>query len=88
MQPPVGAEQYGQKTGHCLAEGGVPGGGVMRTCLASARLGVPCLLSRRQPMRDAHALLGASAAYPPDLQDAAVQTVLQQAEVLAEKWAA
>ena len=26
--------------------------------------------------------------YPPDLQDAAVQTVLQQAEVLSEKWAA
>lgn len=26
--------------------------------------------------------------YPPDLQDAAVQTVLQQAEVLAERWAA
>ena len=26
--------------------------------------------------------------YPPDLQDAAVQTVLQQAEALAERWAA
>ena len=26
--------------------------------------------------------------YPPDLQDAAVQTVLQQAEVLTERWAA
>jgi type I restriction enzyme R subunit len=26
--------------------------------------------------------------YPPDLQDAAVQTVLQQAEVLAARWAA
>ncbi len=26
--------------------------------------------------------------YPPDLQDAAVQTVLQQAEALAGKWAA
>ena len=26
--------------------------------------------------------------YPPDLQDAAVQTVLQEAEVLSEKWAA
>ena len=26
--------------------------------------------------------------YPPDLQDAAVQTVLQQAEVLATRWAA
>ena len=26
--------------------------------------------------------------YPPDLQDAAVQTVLQQAEVLSERWAA
>ena len=26
--------------------------------------------------------------YPPDLQDAAVQTVLQQAEVLSEQWAA
>jgi type I restriction enzyme, R subunit len=26
--------------------------------------------------------------YPPDLQDSAVQTVLQQAEVLAESWAA
>ena len=26
--------------------------------------------------------------YPPDLQDAAVRTVLQQAEVLSEKWAA
>lgn len=26
--------------------------------------------------------------YPPDLQEAAVQTVLQQAEVLAERWAA
>lgn len=26
--------------------------------------------------------------YPPDLQDAAVQTVLQQAEALSEKWAA
>ena len=25
--------------------------------------------------------------YPPDLQDAAVQTVLQQAEALAERWA-
>jgi type I restriction enzyme R subunit len=25
--------------------------------------------------------------YPPDLQDAAVQTVLQQAEVLAATWA-
>ena len=25
--------------------------------------------------------------YPPDLQDAAVQTVLQQAEVLSEQWA-
>lgn len=25
--------------------------------------------------------------YPPDLQDAAVQTVLQQAEVLSERWA-
>jgi hypothetical protein len=27
-------------------------------------------------------------AYPPDLQDAAVQTVLQQAETLCEKWTA
>ena len=26
--------------------------------------------------------------YPPDLQDAAVQTVLQQAEVLSVRWAA
>lgn len=26
--------------------------------------------------------------YPPDLQDAAVQVVLQQAEALSEKWAA
>lgn len=26
--------------------------------------------------------------YPPDLQDAAVQTVLQQAEALSEQWAA
>ena len=26
--------------------------------------------------------------YPPDLQDAAVRTVLRQAEVLAERWAA
>jgi type I restriction enzyme R subunit len=26
--------------------------------------------------------------YPPDLQDAAVQTVLQQAEVLSDQWAA
>ncbi len=26
--------------------------------------------------------------YPPDLQDAAVQTVLQQAEVLSAQWAA
>ena len=26
--------------------------------------------------------------YPPDLQDAAVQTVLQQAELLSERWAA
>ncbi|MFZ1828449.1 MAG: type I restriction enzyme endonuclease domain-containing protein [Candidatus Competibacteraceae bacterium] len=26
--------------------------------------------------------------YPPDLQDAAVQTVLRQAEVLFERWAA
>ena len=26
--------------------------------------------------------------YPPDLQDAAVQTVLQQAEVLSARWAA
>lgn len=26
--------------------------------------------------------------YPPDLQDAAVQTVLQQAELLPELWAA
>jgi type I restriction enzyme R subunit len=26
--------------------------------------------------------------YPHDLQDAAVQTVLQQAEVLSERWAA
>nr|WP_240761852.1 type I restriction enzyme endonuclease domain-containing protein [Nitrosococcus wardiae] len=26
--------------------------------------------------------------YPPDLEAAAVQTVLQQAEVLSEKWAA
>ena len=26
--------------------------------------------------------------YPPDLQDAAVRTVLQQAEVLSAKWAA
>ena len=26
--------------------------------------------------------------YPPDLQEAAVQTVLQQAEALSEKWAA
>jgi type I restriction enzyme, R subunit len=26
--------------------------------------------------------------YPPDLQDAAVQTVLQQAEALSERWAA
>ena len=26
--------------------------------------------------------------YPPDLQDAAVQTVLQQAEVLSAMWAA
>jgi len=25
--------------------------------------------------------------YPPDLQDAAVQTVLQQAEVLSQRWA-
>ena len=25
--------------------------------------------------------------YPPDLQDAAVQTVLQQAEVLSARWA-
>ena len=25
--------------------------------------------------------------YPPDLQDAAVQTVLEQAEVLATQWA-
>ncbi len=25
--------------------------------------------------------------YPPDLQDAAVQTVLQQAEVLSAQWA-
>jgi len=25
--------------------------------------------------------------YPPDLQDAAVQTVLQQAEVLSAEWA-
>jgi type I restriction enzyme R subunit len=25
--------------------------------------------------------------YPPDLQDAAVQTVLQQAEALSAKWA-
>ena len=24
--------------------------------------------------------------YPPDLQDAAVQTVIQQAELLASKW--
>ncbi len=27
-------------------------------------------------------------AYPPDLQDAAVRTVLQQAEVLSARWAA
>ena len=26
--------------------------------------------------------------YPPDLQDAAVQTVLQQAEAFSERWAA
>jgi type I restriction enzyme R subunit len=26
--------------------------------------------------------------YPPDLRDAAVQTVLQQAEVLSARWAA
>jgi len=26
--------------------------------------------------------------YPPDLQDAAVQTVIQQAEVLSARWAA
>ena len=26
--------------------------------------------------------------YPPDLQDAAVQTVIQQAEVLSAQWAA
>lgn len=26
--------------------------------------------------------------YPPDLQDAAIQTVLQQAEVLSAQWAA
>ena len=26
--------------------------------------------------------------YPPDLEDAAVQTVLQQAELLSESWAA
>jgi len=26
--------------------------------------------------------------YPPDLQEAAVQTVLRQAEQLAEQWAA
>ena len=26
--------------------------------------------------------------YPPELQDAAVQTVLQQAEVLSARWAA
>ena len=26
--------------------------------------------------------------YPPDLEDAAVQTVLQQAEVLSDRWAA
>ena len=26
--------------------------------------------------------------YPPDLQDAAVQTVLQQAEALSARWAA
>ena len=26
--------------------------------------------------------------YPPDLQDAAVQTVLQQAELLSARWAA
>jgi len=26
--------------------------------------------------------------YPPDLQEAAVQTVLQQAEGLSERWAA
>ena len=25
--------------------------------------------------------------YPPDLQDAAVQTVMQQAEVLSARWA-
>ena len=25
--------------------------------------------------------------YPPDLQDAAIQTVLQQAEVLSSEWA-
>jgi type I restriction enzyme R subunit len=26
--------------------------------------------------------------YPPDFQDVALQTVLQQAEVLSERWAA
>ena len=26
--------------------------------------------------------------YPPDLQDAAAQTILQQAEALSERWAA
>jgi hypothetical protein len=31
---------------------------------------------------------GFSAGYPPDLQDAAVQNVLQQAEVLSAQWAA
>ena len=36
---------------------------------------------------DADGLAGASFSYPPDLQDAAVQTVLQQAEALSARWA-
>jgi type I restriction enzyme R subunit len=35
-----------------------------------------------------HSLVWRQVAYPPDLQDAAVQNVLQQAEALSADWAA
>ena len=34
-----------------------------------------------------HEFLNVTRRYPPDLQDAAVQTVLQQAEALSAEWA-
>jgi hypothetical protein len=42
------------------------------------------------PTFDQHAInvSAASGLYPPDLQDAAVQNVLQQAEALSAEWAA